>query len=92
MYSKNIIGLGGFNRTKKELKNLSKDIDLIYKHTSKDYRSNSEGIPKILYFDENKGTVLSPIKKLPKKIFYERLKYAKQKEKITGLGAVNSKK
>ena len=92
MYGKKIIGLGGFNRTKKELKNLSKDIDLIYKHTIKDYRSNSEGIPKVLYFDENKGTILLPIEKLPKKIFYERLKYAKQKEKTIGLGAVSSKK
>jgi hypothetical protein len=92
MYGKKIIGLGGFNRTKKEARNLSKDIDLIFKHTMKDYRSNSEGIPKVLYFDKNKGTILSPIEKLPKKIFYERLKYAKQKEKTIGLGGVKSKK
>lgn len=88
MYGKKIIGLGGFNRTKKEARNLSKDIDLIFKHTMKDYRSNSEGIPKVLYFDKNKGTILSPIEKLPKKIFYERLKYAKQKEKTKGLGGI----
>jgi len=68
-----------FTRTKKELRNLSKDINLIYKHTMKDYKSNSEGIPKILYFDEKIGAVLSPIEKLPKNIFNERLKYAKRK-------------
>jgi hypothetical protein len=88
MYGKNIIGLGGFVRTKKELKDLYKDINLIYKHTHKDYRSNSEGIPKIMYLDDDGQTVLGPIQKLPKKIFNEMLKQAKRKEKTKGLGGI----
>ena len=70
-----IIGLGGVNT-----KRSKKDIDLIYKHTFKDYRSNTNGVKKVMYLDDKYGSVLSPIKDLPISTFNAKLRQAKFRE------------
>lgn len=74
----NIIGLGGIGSVSKRSK---KDIDLIYKYTFKDYKSNTNGVKKVLYLDDKYGTVLSPIVKLPNSTFNRMLRQAKFRSK-----------
>lgn len=69
-----IIGLGGIGAVSKRSK---KDIDLIYKYTFKDYRSNTNGVKKVLYLDDKYGTVLSPIVELPDSTFKALLRQSK---------------
>jgi len=76
-----ITGLGGVKPKKEDYKEVKKAINLIYKHTHPDYRSASQGIKKVMYFDEKKGTVLSPIVNLPNKVFLKMLAFAKKKER-----------
>lgn len=85
----NTIGLGGIGAVSKRSK---KDIDLIYKHTDRDFKSNSNGIKKVLYLDKKFGTVLSPIKSLPNDVYITRLNQAKRKEAIGGIGATKKQK
>ena len=68
-----IVGLGGIKS--------QKDIDLIYKYTIKDYRSIIDGVKYTMYLDDERGTILSPIKNLPTSIFNLLLKQAKLKSK-----------
>ena len=73
-----IIGLGGIGAVSERSK---KDIDLIYKHTFTDFKSNTNGVKKVLYLDDKYGTVLSPIATLPNSTFNRMLRQAKFRSK-----------
>ena len=76
MYGKKIVGLGAVSG-----KYSKKDMDLIYKHTPKEYRSIVNGVKYVLYGSDKVGTVLAPVKNLPKMTFNAKLRQAKFREK-----------
>lgn len=55
------------------------NIELIWKHTSDDFRGMTGGI-KTVMFNQNGGTVLGSIEGMPCDVFTRQLKYAKWKE------------
>ena len=55
------------------------NIDLIWKHTSDDFRGITGGTKTVLY-NQNGGTVLGSIEGMPSDVFAKQLKYAKWKE------------
>lgn len=55
-----------------------KDIELIWKHTHKDYRGSDEH--SIMYWDEGRGTVLGPILTMNRRAYDRYLQRAKKKE------------
>lgn len=55
------------------------NIDLIWKHTSDDFRGITDGTKTVLY-NQNGGTVLGSIEGMPSDVFAKQLKYAKWKE------------
>ena len=57
-----------------------KDINVIWKHTFKDYRGYIGESKAIMYYDNSNGSVLCAIEKLPEKVFDERLEAAERKE------------
>jgi len=57
-----------------------REINLIYKHTHRDFKSNSNGVKKVMFLSERGWTTLGPIESLPEKIFKDKLEYAYKKE------------
>lgn len=57
-----------------------KEIDLIYKHEHKDFKTKLNGIKCVMFFKEGKGSVLCPVKDLPDFEYEKMLKYAQTME------------
>ena len=57
-----------------------REINLIYKHTHRDFKSNSNGVKKVMFLSERGCTTLGPIESLPEKIFKNKLNWALSKE------------
>ena len=53
-------------------------INLIYKHTHRDYKSNRDGIKCIMYYDQ--GTTSGPIAEMPESKFKDKLAFAEKQE------------
>lgn len=56
-----------------------KEIRLVWKHTHRDFKSNSNGVKKVMYM-ENGVTTLGPIETMPEEEFQRKLNYAMKKE------------
>jgi hypothetical protein len=57
-----------------------RDINLIYKHTHNDFKSNSNNVKKVMFLSELGCTTLGSIENLPDNVFNEKLAYAVKKE------------
>lgn len=55
------------------------NIDLIWKHTSADFRGTTSGVRTVMY-NQNGSTVLGSIEGMPRDVFAKQLQYAKWKE------------
>lgn len=75
MYERKIIGLGSIVKYSK------KNIDLIYKYTSKDNKRIINGVKYVTFLSDEAGTVLAPIENLPEMTFKAKLRQAKFRSK-----------
>jgi len=55
-----------------------KNINLVYKHTHKDFKSIRDGVKYCMWYDN--GTVSGPIEDMPDDLWHIRLRSSKKKE------------
>ena len=55
-----------------------KNINLVYKHTHKDFKSIRDGVKYVMWYDN--GTVSGPIEDMPEDTWHNFLRSAKKKE------------
>lgn len=58
-----------------------KEVNLIYKHTHRDFKSNTDKVKKVMYLCPETGcTTLGPVLSLPECVWSEKLERALNRE------------